>query len=136
MTEAILERYGLREIGTIAINQNQFLVSISDEAAVQQERSIYAFLVEDEIVRIGSSKAKLRVRLGEWRRGVSAALQGRKSSTPAKEVQGWRDALEGKVGRIYARAGTTITTPVGEISAYIAEEIALIERHKPKFCRR
>jgi hypothetical protein len=136
MSEAEIISYGMKPVARFRIEDDAFVIDITDPLSVQEERSIYAFVIGEEVVRIGSSKAKLSKRLGEWRRDVSAALQGRKSHTPQVEADGWRDALRSDEGVIYARPGTMVETPVGVISAYLDEEISLIARHRPRFCRR
>lgn len=67
--------YGLTRIGSCEIVDDEFRIQVSDEKLVNAEQCIYAFLVDDEIVRIGSSKAPLRTRLKAWQRDVSKALQ-------------------------------------------------------------
>ena len=97
---------------------------------------VYAFLIGSEIARIGSSKAPLRSRLKSWERDVTNALNSRKSPTPPWEADLWRGALEQHgVGHIFAREGTAITTSIGTLSAYLAEESELIGRHLPRMNR-
>ena len=136
MTAAILQAYGLREIGTVHIQENRFTMSFVDERALKEERCIYAFLVDEEIVRVGSSKARLSRRMSAWQRDVSAALDGRRSPTPLAEAEQWRQLLAVGEGRIFSRRGTMVNTPIGLVSAYLAEEAALIDRHSPVLCRR
>lgn len=136
MTSDTLLSYGLKPIGSLEIVGNEFRIQIDDNEAVRKEKCIYAFVVNDEIVRIGSSKAALRTRFTAWQRDVSNALQGRKSPTPQSECEGWREVLDGTKGTVFARQGSFVETPVGEINAYLAEEAALIAKHRPRFCRR
>jgi hypothetical protein len=136
MSEKAIKSYGMKPVARFRIAGNSFQIDITDPALALKERCIYAFLVEDEIFRVGSSKAKLAIRLGAWRRDVSAALQGRRSPTPQKEADGWREALSSDEGTIFARPGALVKTPIGEISAYLDEECVLIARHRPRFCRR
>lgn len=133
---SLLIGYGLNVAGSVRIENDEFLIDVSDHNLVREERCIYAYVAADEIVRIGSSKAPLSIRLGAWRRDVTNALQGRKSPTPKAESDGWRSVLSAGPGLILARVGTIVTTPVGEINAYLAEEAALIAKHRPRFCRR
>lgn len=135
MTDALLS-YGLKPIGSLELVDSEFRIQIDDDDAVHEEKCIYAFLVNDEIVRIGSSKAALKTRFRAWQRDVSNALQGRKSPTPQAECEGWREVLHGTRGIVFARQGSLAQTSVGEINVYLAEEAALIERHRPRFCRR
>ncbi len=128
----VLASYGLRPIGKVAIINDRFVIDLSDASANSLTCCIYAFLVGDEIVRIGSSKAMLGSRLRAWQRDVTAALQGVAWRTPASEAEGWRSRLiPGVRGVLWAREGTIIDTPIGQINAYLSEESALIGRHLP-----
>jgi hypothetical protein len=136
MSSKTLSSYGLVEVASVRILDKQFQILISNTAMVQRCRCIYAFLIGDEIVRIGSSKDKLGNRLRVWQRDVSKALQGRKSSTPLHEAEGWSDILrQHQSGLVFARPGTIVTTSIGEMSAYLDEESVLIERHRPRLNR-
>jgi hypothetical protein len=135
MTQATLERYGFTPLATVRIDGDRFIIEIEDEILASRTMCLYAFLVDDEIVRIGSSKAVLRSRMGSWQRDVSGALAGRKTSTPQTEAAGWRAALLGGPGTVYARRGTEITTQVGAFNAYMAEESYLIGLHRPRLNR-
>lgn len=132
----ILRSYGLRPLASVSVVEDRFVIVIEDADLAANEKSIYAFAVEDEIVRIGSSKSRLGHRMRTWERDVSRALQGLPSSTPAWEAEAWRELLgQGRAGIIYARPGTTVTTPVGTFCAYLDEESLLIGRHLPRLNR-
>src|SRR5262249_22734446 len=128
--------YGMRPVALVRVEGDRFMIEITDPEAVRHERCVYAYLVGDEIVRVGSSKAPLATRLRAWSRDVTARLEGRPSPTPQREGDGWRELLAGCGGTIFARPGTIVQTPVGEISVYLDEEATLIARHRPRFCRR
>jgi hypothetical protein len=131
-----IEKYGLKPVAKFWIEADQFHIELTDLETTALERCVYAFTLEDEIVRVGSSKAPLKTRFGAWRRDVSKALKGLKSATPIDEGLRWREALHGRAsGTIYARAGTMVDTPLGTISAYLDEECVLIARYKPKLNR-
>jgi hypothetical protein len=133
MSSEVLTHYGLVPVATVRIIEGEFKIEISDSEMVTRDRCIYAFLVGNDIVRIGSSKAPLKVRLKAWERDVTNALQGRKSSTPAKEVAAWDAILKQHgSGTIFAREGTVVTTPVGKISTYLDEESFLIGKYEPR----
>jgi hypothetical protein len=109
-----------------------FAVTLDSEAAGDWQMCIYAFLVGDEVKRIGSSKAPLCKRLREWECDVTRALRGRRSRPSAREAVMWSECLQThRVGEIYARIGTVVTTPVGALNTYLAEESALIGKHRP-----
>jgi hypothetical protein len=132
MSLEILTHYGLVPVATVRIIEGEFKIQISDSDMVARDRCIYAFLVGNEIVRIGSSKAPLKRRLKDWERDVTNALQHRKSPTPTKEADAWDAILKQHgSGTIFARPGTVVTTPIGEISTYLDEEIVLIDKYNP-----
>lgn len=132
MSKATLESYGFTLLGSVRIDGDRFVIQIVDPALASQTMCLYAFVVHDVIVRIGSSKAPLRSRMASWQRDVSGSLAGRRTSTPSKEAAGWRSLLAGGEGLIYARRGTDVTTPVGTFNAYLAEESYLIGLHRPQ----
>ena len=126
---------GLRPVGTVQILDGRFTISLSTPEAADFERCLYAFLVGNEIMRIGSSKGKLRLRIRAWEADVSHGLAGDYSRTRQSEAEIWRTTLlEYGTGHLYARLGTVVTTPVGEFNLYQIEERALIEKHKPRCC--
>jgi hypothetical protein len=63
MSEAKLVEYGLRPVGSIRIIESDFVVEFIDSNLAAQAKCIYAFLVGDEVVRIGSSQYALRGRM-------------------------------------------------------------------------
>jgi hypothetical protein len=131
MTIATLQGYGFTPLGTVRIEGDQFIIQITDDAMKSETMCIYAFVVDDRIVRIGSSKAPLGSRMDSWRRDVSGALAGKRTSTGIDEAKQWRALLSGKEGAVYARKGTEVTTQVGTFNAYMAEESYLIGLHRP-----
>lgn len=136
MHKALLKEYGLKRIADFRVEGNNFLIDETDVAMIELCGCIYAFVVNDEIVRIGSSAGPLKKRFAAWRRDVSKSLAGGKSSTPHDEAERWRHAFAGNAdGAIYARQASAVTTPVGEFFAHLDEERVLIARHKPKLNR-
>lgn len=132
MTAATLTGYGMKPVATFHIDVDRFVMTVTDPDGAAISCGIYAFLIGNQIVRFGSSKAALSSRLRSWERDVSISLRGGKSSTPHDEARGWRELLPpNAVGTVFARVGTTITTPVGTFNAYMAEESYLIGHHLP-----
>ena len=130
--------YGMREVARVALpERTSFRVTLTDGSAGAWTCSVYAFVIGDEICRIGSSKGPLAKRLAAWQRDLSARLANMeavaKMATRAEEAALWRQRLElcGN-GVVLARPGTMVRTPIGEISAYLDEESVLIGRHRPK----
>lgn len=127
--------YGLTRCATFKVIGDQFSITIEDAETVALERVVYAFVIEGEIVRIGSSKNVFRTRLASWQRDVSRALRGERSPTPDWEAQEWKKRLAHSYGVIFARQGTEVTTPIGTFRAYLDEESVLIGRHRPPLNR-
>ena len=121
-------------IGTFYIKGNSFIVDC-DEKHLQLEQMIYIHTIDEKIVRVGSSKNKLKSRMRSWERDVTKALNGQKSSTPLWESQKWREILNNKKGVLYGRQGTTVKTPAGEFNSYLSEESYLIGKFTPKMNR-
>lgn len=132
---AVLEAYGFTRFAGLRADGDQFLIDVEDHDLARLPMCLYAFVVGNEIVRIGSSKAPLGSRMGSWRRDVSGALAGKRTSTPSGEAEGWRRLLSDQVGAIYARQGTEVTTQIGTFNAYMAEESYLIGLHRPPLNR-
>lgn len=136
MTEHTLFAYGLSPVATVRIVNRKFEIAVFKDEVLQLEKCIYAFLVGDEIVRIGSSKGKLGKRFRSWQRDVTNALNGKKSSTSDSEAKEWENILDkAGFGTIYARQGTMVTTAVGNFPAYLDEESLLIGKHLPRLNR-
>jgi hypothetical protein len=130
MTAAKLTEYGLKPVARFHIADKRLIIEITDNDAVQLDKCIYAFLIGDEIARIGSSKAPLKSRLKSYERDITNGLNGRKSPAPDWEIALWSEKLDrAGSGVIFAREGTIITTPVGTFPAYLDEESILIGRH-------
>jgi hypothetical protein len=69
----------------------------------------------------------LEKRLKSYERDISNALAGKKSPAPADEKEKWRKKLPaGKLGYIYAREGSEVTTPLGIFRTYLDEESLMI----------
>ncbi len=132
MPVTALESCGFLRFAEVRIEGDTFLIKVEDQEIAREPMCLYAFVVGDEIVRIGSSKAPLGARMRSWQRDVSGALAGGRTSTPPKEAQGWRELLSGRSGAVYARQGTEVTTQVGTFNAYMAEESYLIGLYRPR----
>ena len=131
-----MELYGLYRVARVSMQGNVFLIEVEDKEIVELENTIYAFVINDEYIRIGSSKGVLKKRLRSWERDVTRRLEGRETSTPDWEAKEWKERLEKHgEGIIYARRGTEVTTPVGTFPAYLDEESVLIGRHLPPLNR-
>lgn len=133
-----LSKYGFKQIAKVGLTGSQFSISLSDETAGDWICSIYAFVINDEIVRVGSSKGELRSRLRNWEKHVTASLNGDHRATPKEEAELWRAELSiHQFGGVWAREGTRFATPISDqpISGYQDEESELIARHMPRLNR-
>jgi len=127
MNAADLTEYGLKPVARVHIADQKLKIEIDDQEAVKLEKCIYAFLIGDEVVRVGSSKAPLKNRLSDYERDITHALNGEKSPAPPEETENWRKLLPaGSSGVIYARQGTEVTTRIEKFPAYLDEESILI----------
>ncbi len=136
MSQSRIIECELRHIGTVSLYDDSFRINLHDASLLSAVECVYAFTVEDEVVRVGSSKAPLGKRFKAWERDVSRALNGLPSPTSQLEADGWRARLSVSAGKVYARPGTLVCTPVGTFRAYLDEERALIQELRPVFCRR
>jgi hypothetical protein len=133
-----LTRYGLKRIAEFRIELNTFRIVCYDQTASRWERSIYAFVINDEIIRIGSSKHALGKRLRAFERDITAALNGHYHPTPKSESDLWKSELrEHRRGSVWARPGTLFVSPMRRkpISGYQDEESELIALHMPRLNR-
>lgn len=121
-------------IGHFFIKKNKFIVEC-DEKYLELEKMIYIHTIDNEIIRVGSSKNKLKIRMKSWERDVSKSLNGEKSSTPLWESKMWDNLLKDKIGILFGRKGTIVSTPVGEFNSYLSEESFLIGKFLPKMNR-
>ena len=122
-----LESYGFKKVGQFRIADQRFIVEITDEETSKLEKCVYILVIGDEVARVGSSKAPLKNRLRSYERDISAAIKGQKSSTPGWEAKKWVERLAAAGhGEIFARQGTTVTTPIGTFPVYLDEESRLI----------
>ncbi len=136
--EATLQRYQFQRIASFGLEDSKFAIRLVDQDASHWIQSVYAFVINDEIVRIGSSKKSLGDRLKQWSNNVTAAFAGNYNATPQIEADLWREELQTfGDGQIWARKGTPFRTPLSEdlLSAYQDEERFLISRHKPRLNR-
>ena len=124
--------YGLKEIGGIELTESTFKIVLSDDKAGKWQKAIYAFVIGDEVMRIGSSKGMLLRRIRQWNRDVTNALKGNTNATRSQEANAWKVCLQAhSVGRVFGRVATLVTTPIGTFEAYMDEESVLINRFKP-----
>jgi len=132
--DKILEEYKFKNIGNFYIANDNFIVDYEDKFG-EIDQCIYIHTIENKIIRIGSSKNKLRLRMKSWERDVSKALKKEKSNTPIWEAELWREKLLNKKGILYFREGWTIETPVGKFNSYLSEESYLIGKFQPEMNR-
>jgi len=125
MNATDLRRYGLFPVARFRIQDRKLQIEFTNLKITELPECIYAFFIGGKVVRIGSSKARLKYRLRNYERHITHALNGRKSPTPAQEARKWKK-LAGRPGAIYARQGTEVKTRLGKFRAYMDEESILI----------
>ena len=130
----ILEEYKFKKIGSFHIDKNNFIVDYEEQFG-EMDQCIYIHVIDNKIVRVGSSKNKLKSRMKSWERDVSKALNGEKSSTPLWEAELWRKKLNNKKGDLYFRQGWITKTPIGKFNSYLSEESYLIGKFQPEMNR-
>ena len=126
---------GFIPVASFTVEKKQYIIEITHTECLDWEKSIYIHTIDDQIMRIGSSKNKLKIRFRSWERGVTKALEFKASSTPMWEAMEWERLLENKKGILYAKKGDVLQTSVGEISTYLSEESYLIGKYLPKLNR-
>jgi len=132
--EKILREMNFEKIGSFYIHNKNFIVEY-DEKYSSMEQMIYVHTIDDEILRVGSSKNKFKSRMKSWERDVSKSLKGEKSSTPLWESKIWDELLKDKDGILYGRQGTIVETPCGKMNSYLTEESFMIGKFQPKMNR-
>ena len=132
MTRRAILAHGLTPVASVMIEDNEFKIQVTNPSVAAINKAIYAFVIDDEIVRIGASKGPLSGRLRAWERGVTRRLEGKNSPTPEKEAAEWRRRLPpGVQGEVLARKGAEVTTQAGTFNAYLSEESHLIGTYLP-----
>jgi hypothetical protein len=136
--DVTLTGYGFQRVSSFRIEAEKFALEPLAREFARWTHSLYAFVINNEIVRIGSSQGKLRARLGGWSSDVSAALRGEFKSTGADEVALWSAELQRHLkGDIWARRGTIFRSSFidTEVSGFREEEYYLIAKHLPRLNR-
>ena len=129
-----LKGMGFSKIGKFYIKNKNFNVQC-DEEVLSLDKMIYIHTIDNEILRVGSSKNQLKYRMREWERDVTKSLKNQKSNCPVSEGEKWNKLLKNKIGILYGRQGTLLKTPIGEINIYMSEESYLIGKHLPEMNR-
>jgi len=131
----LLIEMGFIPVASFTVEKRQYIIEMTNDDCLDWIESIYVHTLDDEIIRIGSSKNKLKLRFRSWERGVTKALEFKNSSTPMSEAIQWERMLKNKKGILYAKKGDMVQTSVGEINTYLSEESYLIGKHLPKMNR-
>ena len=126
---------GFIPVAYFTVEKNQYIIEMTNDECLDWIESIYVHTIDNEILRVGSSKNKLKTRFRSWERGVTKALEFKNSSTPLSEAMEWKKILNNKKGVLYAKRGDIVQTSVGKINTYLSEESFLIGKHLPKMNR-
>jgi len=117
-------------IGEFFIKDSNFHIEC-EERFLSMDKFIYVHTIDNQIVRVGSSKGKLQNRMKSWERDVSKSLKGIKSPTPLWEGERWKELLKNNSGVLYGKQGSLVKTDVGEINTFLSEESYLISELLP-----
>lgn len=135
---ATLTAYGFRQTSAFRRRGDIFQNDALPDDVAAWTHSIYAFVINDEIMRIGSSQGTLKARMKGWSDDVSAAFKGHYRPTTAEEASLWADELltHGE-GTIWARQGSLFRSTIADfaISGFREEEYHLIRKHSPRLNR-
>jgi hypothetical protein len=133
----ILLSYGMTDIGRFFLRDDSFVIELQNTSTGDLTEAIYAFVIDDEITRIGTSADPPRIRFKSWQRSVTGALQGRRTQTPIEEAKEWKRRLDAHGdGRVFARqAHEVVTSPLGAFRTLLDEERVLLARHRPPLNR-
>jgi len=126
---------GFIPVASFRVEKKQYIIEMTNHECLDWVESIYVHTINNEIVRVGSSKNKLKTRFRGWERGVTTALEHAKSSTPLWEAMEWEKMLKDTRGILYAKRGDIVQTSVGKINTYLSEESFLIGKYLPKMNR-
>ena len=64
----------MKRFAVVRIEGNSLVITVDNLKIADLEKTIYAFVIGKQIVRIGSSKKKLRQRMNDWQRDVTKRL--------------------------------------------------------------
>jgi len=138
---ATVESYGFVKLASLGLSPDgEASISILDPSLCASPKGIYAWIIGDVLARIGSTQAPLADRARQQGRWITLRLQNKsKLKNMQRRERELADALRWKAlldanagqGEMWGRPGTVVTTPVGEISTYLAEENVLLRRHRP-----
>lgn len=136
--KATLTAYRFTEACAFRRHGNDFQIDPLPDDMGALTHTVYAFVINDEIVRIGSSQGTLKARMKAWSNDVSAAFRGKFQPTSEDEASLWADELQRHGGgMIWARQGTIFPSTVADfmISGFREEEYHLIRKHHPRLNR-
>ena len=130
-TARVLRESGLRLLGfapaaAFRIVGREFKIDIADPRAVDRERSIYAFVVDGEVVRIGKSDGRLAKRFRQWEGDITRWLCGHRFRARTQNDEA--ACMEALMTRY--RRGTVFAKLGG-----VEEERELLRRHHPRMNR-
>ena len=129
-----LSQMKFQKIGKFFIENNKYIIEY-DERYSSLEKMIYIHVIDNQILRVGSSKNKFKSRMERWEKDVTKLLNIKITDTSFNEGDEWNNLLKNKIGILYGRQGTVRKTPIGEINIYLSEESNLIGRHQPIMCK-
>ena len=134
-----LARYGMQRVARFELTDEQTISLFWEvEDAKKWTEVVYAQVIGDRIVRIGSSMGPFGKRFGTGvDRWLTGGLRGTNPHAPKWEVPAWQKALQAHSGvaEIYAHEAPKFETKTGTHSICLNEETDLLKRHCPPFNR-
>lgn len=132
-----LERLGFRPLAKVSITQDRRSFQVDEFTEMASViLGVYAFIINNQVVRIGHTSRSFRERMKDYIRDVSWAFQNpdieRRNGTPNWEAEGWKNRLvKYGPGVVYAKQAHIVITDIGCLSLSESEERALIARYDP-----
>ncbi len=143
---ATAKLFGFVEFATLSLRADGLLdMTITCPETASTDRALYFWAINDEIMRVGSSKSTLLSRTKQtvgWLNGFLNGTARRKSAeqrakqlADAKNWQRFIGSSPTKTAICFGRRGSMVQTPMGKINSYLSEENWLIERLQPPLNR-
>ena len=62
---------GFIPVASFTVEKKQYIIEMTHDECLDWEKSIYIHTIDDQIMLIGSSKNKLKIRFRRWERDVT-----------------------------------------------------------------
>lgn len=136
-----ISAYGMVRFAEFRLDDDlSAVLTITDSETAARAGAIYAWLIDEKIVRLGSCQSTLDRRMRDAAKWLQSRLRGTVRTTnevrrrrELVDAQRWKIRLHRtqKFAEVWGRQGTMVPTPLGEINAYLSEENWLLKTLKP-----